>query len=123
MQPGKILQVSNWFETNHMFAYPDKFQAIAVHHNKNINENYTLKVNNTEFVPNIFVKLLGLEIDNELLFDKYVASLRKKAANQIHAICRLQNPINKKEKVILKNSFVYSNFNIALLSGIFVLKN
>ena len=39
LQPVKILQVSNWFETNHMFAYPDKFQAIAVHHNKNINEN------------------------------------------------------------------------------------
>ena len=38
----------NWFETNHLFAKPDKFQAIVVHHNKNINENCTLKVSNIE---------------------------------------------------------------------------
>ena len=31
----------NWFETNHMFANAAKFQAVAVHDKKNINENYT----------------------------------------------------------------------------------
>ena len=35
---SKLEEAINWFETNH------KFQAIAVHHNKNINENYTLEV-------------------------------------------------------------------------------
>ena len=25
----------NWFETNHMFANPDKFQATVFHHNEN----------------------------------------------------------------------------------------
>ena len=76
----------NWFETNPKFANPDKFQAIIVHHNKNTNENYTLKVNNIEIEP-------------------------KKAANQLHATCKLQNQMGKKEKEILRNSFIYSNFN------------
>ena len=49
------------------------------------------------------------------------------------AICRLQIEMGKKEKVILKNCFVYSNFNhcslvyltliIVHLSEIFVLKS
>ena len=50
----------NWFETNHMFAKPDKFQAIVVHHNKNINENYTLKVSNIEIESKNSVKPLGI---------------------------------------------------------------
>ena len=31
-----------WFENNHMFVKSDNCQAIVVHYNKNINENYTL---------------------------------------------------------------------------------
>ena len=35
----------------------------------------------------------------------------QKSANQMHTIWRLQNPMGKKEKVILENSFFYSNFD------------
>ena len=71
----------NWFKTNYMFANPNRFQAVVAHHNKNINETYILKVNNTEIDSENSVKLLGVEIDNKLLFDKHIASLCKKTAN------------------------------------------
>ena len=74
-------EVITWFETNHVFANSDRFQVIDVRHNKNINENYTLKVNNTEIESKNSVKLLGIEINNNLLFDKNAASLCKKATN------------------------------------------
>ena len=61
-----------------MFANPDEFQAIVVHCNKNIIENCTLKVNNIEIESKNSVKLLGIEIDNKLLFDKHIASYAKK---------------------------------------------
>ena len=63
-----------------MFVNPDKFQDIAVHHNKNINKNYNLKVNNIEVESKNSVKLLGIEIDNKLLFDKHIALLCKKSS-------------------------------------------
>ena len=47
-----------------------------------MNENYTLKVNNIEIESKNSVKLLGIETDNKLLFDKHIASLCKKATNQ-----------------------------------------
>ena len=84
-----------------MFVNPDKFQAIVVHHNKNIDENYTLKVNNMEIKSLSSVKLLGIENDNKLLFVRHIASLCKKAANQLHATYILQNQMDKKEKEIL----------------------
>ena len=103
---SESVEAINWFETNHMFANPDKFQAIVVHHSKNINENHTLKVNNIEIESKNSVKLLGIEIDNKLLFDKHITSLCKKAANQLCTICRLQNQMSKKKIEILINSFV-----------------
>ena len=94
-----------------MFANPDKFQAVVVHHNKNINKNYILKFNNIEIESKTSVNLLVLEIDTKLFFGKHIASLHKNADNQLHAICRLQNQMGKKEKEILINNFVYSSFN------------
>ena len=55
---SKSEEAINWFETNHIFANPDKFQSISVHHNKNVNENYTLKINNIETESMISVQLL-----------------------------------------------------------------
>ena len=81
-----------------MFANPDKFQAIVVHHNKNANEHHTLKVKNIEIKSTSSVKLLGVEIDNKLKFDNHIASLCKKAANQLNALSRIQKYIGKKEK-------------------------
>ena len=111
----------NWFETNHMFANPDKFQAIVVHHNKNINKKYTLKVNNIEIEFKNSVKLLSINIDNKLLCDKRIASLCKKAANQLHTICRLQSQMGKKEKEILINSFFTQTLIIVHLSDRLIL--
>ena len=79
-----------------MFANSDKFQAIVVHHNKHINENYTLKANNIEIESKKFCKLLGIEIDNELLFNKHSALLCKKSGQSV----RLQNQMGKMEKEI-----------------------
>ena len=71
-----------------MFANPDKFQAIVVHCNKNIIENCTLKVNNIEIESKNSVKLLDIEIDNKLLFDKHIASYAKKSGQSV--TCNMQ---------------------------------
>ena len=38
-----------------------------------------------------FVKLLGIEIDNQLNFDNHVSTLCKKAGSQLNTIGRLKN--------------------------------
>ena len=68
------------------------------------------------------VKLLGVEIDNKLSFEKYIFTLVKKASNQLNAITRIQKFMGFKEKEILLNSFVYSNFNYCPLVGYFCLR-
>ena len=57
------------------------------------------------------MELLGVEMGNKLSFEEHIPALVKKASNQLNAISRIQRFIGFKEKEILLNSFVYSNFN------------
>ena len=57
------------------------------------------------------VKLLGIEIDNQLKFNNYVSTLCKKASSQLNAIGRLRKYIGFPEKMALIEAFVFSNFD------------
>ena len=72
-----------------MIVNPDKFQFMIISTNKDHN-NKSLRINDVEITPEPSVKLLGLEIDNKLNFEKHISNLCNKASNQLNAICRLQ---------------------------------
>ena len=70
-------------------------------------DSYPLNINGLTIHSENNVKLLGIEIDNKLSF----STLCNKASNQLNAIGRIQKFMGFKEKEVLVNSFVYSNFN------------
>ena len=57
------------------------------------------------------VKLLGIETDNKLSFEKRISDIFQKASNQLNAIWRLQAFMGHQEKEAMINTFVHSNFN------------
>ena len=57
------------------------------------------------------VKLLGVTLDYRLDFDPHISNICKKAAAQLNFLKRLKAFIGFKEKQILIQSFVYSNYN------------
>ncbi len=57
------------------------------------------------------VKLLGITIDDKLKFDKHVDILCKKAAKQLNVMYRFKGIFDSKEKEIMYNTFILSNFN------------
>ena len=101
----------DWFVLNEMIVNPDKFQAIVVKRNNKMKDSYSLNTNQEVINSENCVKFLGVEIDNKLSFEKHISTLVKKANNQLNAISRIQKFMGFKEKEILLNSFVYSNFN------------
>ena len=48
-----------------------------------------LNINGVELTRESSVKLLGIEIDKKLNFEKHIFNICKKASNQLNAICRL----------------------------------
>ena len=101
-----------WFSDNNMIVNPKKFQAIIINRQNSSNHNCCLTLNNAEIKSKESVTLLRIEIDNKLTFvEKHEFTICKKANNQLNAISRIGAALGQKEKEVLINSFVYSNFN------------
>ena len=73
-------------------------------------DSYPLNIYDLTVNSENSLKLLGIEIDNKLYF-----TLCNKASNQLNTIGRIQKFMDFKEKEVLLNSFVYSNFNCCSL--------
>ena len=73
--------------------------------------SYPLNINDLTINPENRAKRLGIEIDNKLSFQQRIFTLCNKASNQLNSIERIQKFMGFKEKEVLLNSFVYSNFN------------
>ena len=94
-----------------MIVNPEKFQVIVVKKNAKMKNYYPLNINDLTINSENSVKLLGIETDNKLPFEQHIYTLCNKASNQLNAIGRIQKFMGFKEKEVLLNSLVYSNFN------------
>ena len=101
-----------WFKINFMQANPEKFQFMLL-------KSLTCKEEIPEFIDvdgvkinaQESVKLLGILIDDKLKFDKHIEILCKNAARQINILYRFTGIFNFKERELIHNTYVMSNFN------------
>ena len=105
----------NWFKNNHMIVNPGKFQAIIFDKHKGNHTNRTINISQKEIKAVAKVKLLGIETDDKLNFNHHINNICKSASNQLNALIRLKHLLGFKEKKVLVNAFVMSNFNYCSL--------
>ena len=101
----------NWFKNNHMIVNPGKFQAIIFDKHKGNHNNRTININQKEIKAVAKVKLLGIEIDVKRNFNHHINNICKSASNQLNTLIRLKHLLGFKERKVLVNTFVMSNFN------------
>ena len=111
----------DWFKMNDMIVNPDKFQAMILRPDKKENK-FQLNINDSIISSEDSVTLLGIEIDSKLNFKNHVSKICRKAGRQLNAISRIQNYLGEKEKKLIVNTFVYSNFMYCPLAWHFCLK-
>ena len=99
----------SWFDVNQLQANPDKFQLITFdrHHDSEVME---MTVGTSTIKAQSCVKLLGVNIDNDLCFDTHVSLLCQKAGYKLHALSRLSQQLDFNGKLVLFNSFILSHF-------------
>ena len=91
---------------NEMVVNSDKFQAIILNR-KETQAAHKLIIDNKIIKTTNSIKLLGINIDDQLRFNEHISILCSKATIQLNALSRLQ----KSEKEATINSFILSNFN------------
>ena len=94
-----------WFRKNEMVVNSDKFQAIILNR-KEAKATHKLIIDDQEIKTTNSIKLLDINIDNQLRFNKHISILCSKAAMQLNALSRLQKYMGKSEKEAIIKSFI-----------------
>ena len=87
----------DWFVSNEKIVIRDRFQAILVKRNNKTKDSYPVHINQEVSESEKCAKLLGVKIDNELAFEKYISTLGEKG-NELNTISRMQKFMGFKEK-------------------------
>ena len=98
-----------WFQDNSMGANPKKIQFMILGTKKLPKK--CLNINGNKCMSTTLVTLLGIKIDWKLNFNKHVTFLCEKANSRAKALHRLRTVLSIKQKLVLYNSFIMSNFN------------
>ena len=88
-----------------------KFQEIIIEKKKKCHTKENLKNGNKIIKVSSSVKLLGVQIDDQLNFNLHISDMFRSAANQLNVLIRLKRFLAFKEKKTLINSYFYSDFN------------
>ena len=103
-----------WFTDNLLKADPEKYHLLV-----STNEKRHLNVGEVEISNSKCEKFLGIKIDSKLMFDSHVKSLSKKASQKLNALSRVAYQLKKKERKLLMNAFITSQFSYALVVWMF----
>ena len=112
-----VLQAeSDWFHFNCMKANPDKFQAIAIG-KRTFEKSPVFELKGSIFIEcEDVVKLLGIDIDYQLKFDKHVNNLCRKASQQLAVLKRIGKHLCHLSKLTIFHTFILSHFNFCPLA-------
>ena len=95
-----------WFEENQMKGNTDKYHLIT-----NSKEAINVKIGQSIVSNNKCMKLLGINIDNNLNFDIQIDEMYKKATRKLNALSRIVSYMSLPKRKIRMNSFFSSAFN------------
>ena len=109
-----------WFRINSLQANPGKFQFMIL--GKKKRNLAKLTINRTEIEESRKVVLLGITIDNLLIFNEHIDNLCRTANYKLHALRRIRKYLFLEKARLLCNAFINSQFNYVPLAWMFYRK-
>ena len=106
-----------WFECNYMKLNKDKCHLLIAGHKY---ENLWVDVGGTKIWEETTETMLGIQIENNLCFDKHVVGLCKRAGRKLSALKRLARILPFQKRRILIQSFFNSQFSYCPLTWMFI---
>ncbi len=104
-----------WFDYNSMKANAPKFQFMICDGKNRCSEDVHIVVNGDNLTRVTIVKLLGLNIDDQLSFDIHVTGLCKKASKCLVVLLRLSGKVGStNERLFLLDAFLWRLKMIAI---------
>ena len=104
-----------WFNNNYFKMNVDKCHLLITKHEENI----TATIDSHVIPASKSVKLLGVQIDNNLDFTEHVSNICKKVSKKLHALRRVSGFMNNNKLRIIMKAFIESQFGYCPLVWMF----
>ena len=109
--------ISFWFTTNSLKANAGKFQFMIL--DRKNHRRQRMVINSITVKESNDVILLGITIDDKLVFKKHIENLCRTAQYKFHALTRIRKYLTLDKAILLGNTFINSQFNYAPLIWMF----
>ena len=96
-----------WYESNYLKPNPDKWHLLL----SDKGDNNFIKIVTDVISNSTDEKILGVYFDNKLNFNTHLIKLCKKASQKLHALARFSNLMSIRQRNIIVNAFIHSQFN------------
>ncbi len=106
-----VNQAQFWFTENGMQSNPTKFQSIFF----GSTPECTISVDGINIEPTVFIKLLGVTIDNQLKFSNHISNVCMKAGKNLNALKRVARSLPTNVKLLLYKTYMLCHFNFCPL--------
>ena len=120
--PTVISQLENesivlldWMRNNMLKANPNKFHLIL----SEVGDRHSLTVDKFRIENSSCEKLLGIKIDKNLAFEDHVSDLCNKTSQKLHALSRVSNFMNLKQRHATMEAYIMSQFGYCPLVWMF----
>ena len=96
-----------WYKSNYLKPNPDKWLLLL----SDKGDDHVIKIR-TEVISNSKEeKIFGAYFDNKLNFNSHLKKLYKIASQKLHALARLSNLMSIRQRKIVMNAFIDSQFS------------
>ena len=96
-----------WYTNNYLSPNPDKWHLLLSGQGNELFVTIGQRSNCNSSTE----KILGVVFDNKLNFNCHLDKLCKKAGQKIHALARVSNFMSHKQRKVIMNAFISSQFN------------
>ena len=104
--------VMDWFRVNKMKPNQDKCHLLVADINhKAYSSNSYIYLENVFLGSEKSVRLLGIQIDQNLNFEEHITSLLKDANKKLHALMRIRKYMTQDKSRLIMKTFIESQFN------------
>ena len=94
-----------WYNNNYLMVNPNKLQLLMIN-SQNGKDQASLTINAHVIESTADVSLLGVNIDEHLVFSKHMSELCIKASQRVGVLSRLRNLIPMEAKLLLYKSSI-----------------
>ena len=96
-----------WFKSNYLKPNPEKWHLLL----SDKSDDFNIKIETEEILNSKEEKILGVYFDNKLNFNTHIKKLCQKASQKLHALARLSNLMSIRQRKIIMDAFINSQFS------------